>query len=202
MPPYNFSHTITESIQVGAGDITSGALMAACRPALGVITLEAADEQVFVGELKELLTTEAPGLTNAVKLAWKSRLFQTLPDRYCSFGLPSDERYLVTSSWRAVDGKRYAFGYDVQGAEDLYINFPPWTWMQLRAPVVMGSAPAKVSTASQGTVKQTQRIHVVASGETLAKIAHRYQVTVTSIVAANVLRDDAMIFVGQRLVIP
>ena len=202
MPPYSFNHTITESIQVGAGDTTGGALTAECRPALRVIPLEAAAEQAFTGELKELLTTEAPEQTNTVKLVWKSQLLQTLPDRYCSLGLPSDERYLLTSSWRAVDGQRGGFGYAVKDAEDSYINLAPWAWTQLRAPVAMGSAPVKVATASQGTVKQAQRIHVVASGETLTKIAERYQVTVASIIAANVLRDGNMNFVGQRLVIP
>jgi len=44
--------------------------------------------------------------------------------------------------------------------------------------------------------------HVVARGHTLDAIAHRYHVTVKSIIDANHLRDPKRLRVGQKLVIP
>jgi|GEM_PF-367852 len=45
-------------------------------------------------------------------------------------------------------------------------------------------------------------VHIVQRGETLAAIAWRYGVTVSAIVAANGLRNQNLIYVGQKLVIP
>jgi LysM repeat protein/predicted esterase len=47
-----------------------------------------------------------------------------------------------------------------------------------------------------------QRSHVVASGETLAKIARRYDVPIKDLVAANRLRSEHHIRIGQELVVP
>jgi murein DD-endopeptidase MepM/ murein hydrolase activator NlpD len=46
------------------------------------------------------------------------------------------------------------------------------------------------------------QIHIVQPGETLTRIASRYETTISAIVAANDLANPSLIFVGQRLVIP
>jgi murein DD-endopeptidase MepM/ murein hydrolase activator NlpD len=45
------------------------------------------------------------------------------------------------------------------------------------------------------------QIHIVQPGETLTRIALRYETTISAIVAANDLANPSLIFVGQRLVI-
>jgi hypothetical protein len=45
-------------------------------------------------------------------------------------------------------------------------------------------------------------VHVVARGENLFRIALRYNTSVSAIAAANGIADPALIFIGQRLVIP
>lgn len=49
---------------------------------------------------------------------------------------------------------------------------------------------------------QEQRIHVVAPGETLFRLALRYNTTINAIASANGIRNVNLIFTGQRLVIP
>ena len=46
------------------------------------------------------------------------------------------------------------------------------------------------------------KVHVVRRGDTLAKIALRYGVSVTALSRANNLRNPNLIYVGQRLLIP
>lgn len=45
-------------------------------------------------------------------------------------------------------------------------------------------------------------VHVVASGENLTAIAHRYGSTITAIARANAIRNPSFLRVGQRLTIP
>ena len=58
--------------------------------------------------------------------------------------------------------------------------------------------PTPTSTATAAAVA---RVHVVAAGETLFRIALQYGVTVEALKAANDLADN-LIYVGQRLAIP
>jgi len=46
------------------------------------------------------------------------------------------------------------------------------------------------------------RFHIVRRGETLASIAQRYGVSVSTLAAANGLRNPNFVYVGQRLLIP
>jgi murein DD-endopeptidase MepM/ murein hydrolase activator NlpD len=46
------------------------------------------------------------------------------------------------------------------------------------------------------------QIHTVQAGETLTRIARRYETTVSAIAAANYLANPSLILVGQRLAIP
>ena len=50
--------------------------------------------------------------------------------------------------------------------------------------------------------EQGGKVHVVRRGDTLAKIALRYGVSVTALSRANNVRNRNVIYVGQRLVIP
>lgn len=47
-----------------------------------------------------------------------------------------------------------------------------------------------------------QRVHVVRSGQSLARIAQRYDVAVADLAAANGIRRDAQLRVGQQLTLP
>ena len=59
--------------------------------------------------------------------------------------------------------------------------------------------PASVFAES---TEQASKVHVVRRGDTLAKIALRYGVSVTALSRANNLGNPNLIYVGQRLVIP
>ncbi len=59
--------------------------------------------------------------------------------------------------------------------------------------------PASVFAES---TEQANKVHVVRRGDTLAKIALRYGVTVRALSRANNLRNPNLIYVGQRLLIP
>jgi LysM repeat protein/predicted esterase len=56
-----------------------------------------------------------------------------------------------------------------------------------------------VPDAAQGPPR---RMHVVVSGETLVRIAKRYDASVKDLVAANGLRSEHHIRIGQRLIVP
>jgi LysM repeat protein len=60
---------------------------------------------------------------------------------------------------------------------------------------------APVSAFAEST-EQASKVHVVRRGDTLAKIALRYGVSVTALSRANNLRNSNLIYVGQRLLIP
>ncbi|MCU0689838.1 MAG: DUF882 domain-containing protein [Polyangiaceae bacterium] len=52
------------------------------------------------------------------------------------------------------------------------------------------------------TTAAEQRVHVVASGHTLGKIAKRYRVTVEELCKANAIPRNVRLTIGQRIVIP
>jgi lipoprotein NlpD len=65
-----------------------------------------------------------------------------------------------------------------------------------------GAAEARPP-AGPAASSPTQRVHVVARGDTLSGLAARYRVTVSALIAANRLPGERMVLrVGQRLVIP
>lgn len=65
-----------------------------------------------------------------------------------------------------------------------------------------GSASQPVQTPAPQPAPIKQTVHVVQSGDTLAKIAQKYRVSVSALVEANGLASADMIRVGQRLQIP
>jgi uncharacterized protein YcbK (DUF882 family) len=69
----------------------------------------------------------------------------------------------------------------------------------MRFSVFTGVLPAFLGLVS---VAQADVTHVVARGHTLEAIAHRYHVTVQSIVTANHIRDPKHLKVGESLTIP
>jgi murein DD-endopeptidase MepM/ murein hydrolase activator NlpD len=66
-------------------------------------------------------------------------------------------------------------------------------------PPVPASAPAPVATA---TPASNAGVHVVAAGDTLSKIARRYNKPANEIAKANNIQSTATLNVGDRLVIP
>jgi nucleoid-associated protein YgaU len=65
-----------------------------------------------------------------------------------------------------------------------------------RVAVLSNSHPAASATTG------TAAVHVVAAGETLSKISHRYGKSVSEIAKANKIQPEAKLKVGERLVIP
>jgi LysM repeat protein len=77
--------------------------------------------------------------------------------------------------------------------------------------VLVGLAPASASASALATGDQTQTasnananvVYTVKKGDTLARIAQRYGVTVQAILRANpAIRNPDRIYIGQRIVIP
>src|SRR5262249_30475684 len=68
------------------------------------------------------------------------------------------------------------------------------------APVVhpVATAPARPAT----TVAYTPGVHIVAPGETLSKIAHRYGKSIPEIGKANNIEPHATLKSGERIIIP
>lgn len=79
--------------------------------------------------------------------------------------------------------------------------------MVLLVAVVVGSVAASVTT-SEGHLylaspdQQEERIHVVSAGETLAGIAHLYDVSMGDLMRLNGITNPNFIFAGQRLRLP
>jgi LysM repeat protein len=70
-------------------------------------------------------------------------------------------------------------------------------------PTAVVSATPTLGTGGAATpIPAGSRIHTVAQGETLFRIATQYNVTVAAIAQANGLTNTSLIFVGQQLVIP
>ena len=71
--------------------------------------------------------------------------------------------------------------------------------MRLMA-VILALALLALSTSPTQAAKP--RIHVVAQGHTLGKIARRYNVSIEAICTANGIQRNQPIRVGQRLIVP
>ncbi|MFQ5342897.1 MAG: LysM peptidoglycan-binding domain-containing protein [Anaerolineae bacterium] len=76
-----------------------------------------------------------------------------------------------------------------------------WVGQRLQVPGRAGT-PGPVQQTGPASTLARQRVHVVASGETLFSIATRYGVTVNSVVLANRLPAANRIIAGQQLIIP
>ena len=64
------------------------------------------------------------------------------------------------------------------------------------------SATSSSTTTSSATTSSSGSTYVVRPGDTLAGIATRHRVSVSRLAAANGLRTNSWVYVGQRLVIP
>ena len=58
------------------------------------------------------------------------------------------------------------------------------------------------TTATAARPSARGAVHVVRAGETMSGIAQRHRVPLTKLLAANRLRSSALIFVGQKIVVP
>ncbi len=88
--------------------------------------------------------------------------------------------------------------FDAGGAASANI----W-WEQAASPTPTPTAQPTVTPPAQKTPTGGQTTYVVRSGDTLARIAARFGVTVAAIMAANpIITNPDRIRVGQRLIIP
>ena len=72
----------------------------------------------------------------------------------------------------------------------------------LAALALFGAVLGCASSPPSRTTPSQEAVHVVARGETLYQIAHRYGVSIDAIVQANRITDFSAIEIGTRLVIP
>lgn len=74
---------------------------------------------------------------------------------------------------------------------------------RLKVPHLAGEkAAAPSAKPAASPTPATKRLHTVSSGETLYRIATRYDTTVAALVSVNNLADASLIYVGQQLIIP
>ncbi|GAB3049134.1 hypothetical protein GCM10027053_04620 [Intrasporangium mesophilum] len=80
---------------------------------------------------------------------------------------------------------------------------------RLQVPGPATSAPSSKPTKKPTTTKPaaskpaaTGRVHIVQAGDTMSGIAVRYHVSLTTLLAANTLKNVHLIFVGQRIIVP
>lgn len=64
------------------------------------------------------------------------------------------------------------------------------------------TAAASTRTATAARPSSRDAVHVVRAGDTTSDIAKKYRVSLTKLLAANKLRSSALIFVGQKIVVP
>ncbi|MFM6848497.1 MAG: LysM peptidoglycan-binding domain-containing protein [Terrabacter sp.] len=63
-------------------------------------------------------------------------------------------------------------------------------------------AASATRTATAARPSSRDAVHVVRAGDTTSDIAKKYRVSLTKLLAANKLRSSALIFVGQKIVVP
>jgi murein DD-endopeptidase MepM/ murein hydrolase activator NlpD len=68
--------------------------------------------------------------------------------------------------------------------------------------LIIPSAGTSAPSVGQPQDAALSQVHIVQPGETLTRIALRYGMTISAIVAANDLTNPSLILVGQRLLIP
>ncbi len=74
---------------------------------------------------------------------------------------------------------------------------------RLKVPHLAGEqAAAPSAKPAASPTPATKRLHTVSSGETLYRIATRYDTTVAALVSVNNLADASLIYVGQQLIVP
>jgi|GEM_PF-3000917 len=134
MPPFNMQHEIIVDILETQDRAKIGNKIEA-RP-LEITYIRETKEKRFVGELKEIYNQTGN------KEAWVVEWFNTMPFQYTEFVLPSGQKYLVTTGFRApesvtsvwdgdvsgnetpivIKGDRLKFWHDASIAKGLYIN--------------------------------------------------------------------------------
>lgn len=70
------------------------------------------------------------------------------------------------------------------------------------APRVAATPPVKPLTSPAPTVAGAKQMHVVASGDTLSKIARQYRVSMSELTAANNLAPNTKLKLGSQIVVP
>lgn len=66
-----------------------------------------------------------------------------------------------------------------------------------------GEAPPRARTSARGGFRPAERpVHVVQPGDTLVRIARRYDLTVADLLAVNALPNPHLLQIGQELILP
>jgi hypothetical protein len=147
-----------------------------------------------------------PYLEDASPLAWRRQWdsLQDFIDTMQPLGLEGDylasaARYLAGDIELAVSNVGWHMRFPAREGETFTVSDA------LRATLHQGIMPLPTPTPTpplSPTAADTRTVHTVAEGDTLPSIASRYSVTVDAILAENPQIDPAVLYVGQRIVIP
>ena len=134
MPPFDRTRTIAEDIVTldperfaipywyddDCAGIDRPMILA---PPMAIRIVAEARETQFFGELKEIL--------DPVDLSrWQTQQYNTLPDRYTEFRLPTGELYLVTSNWRSDESIAHFYGCPLPPLNPMTADNPAIIWNQ------------------------------------------------------------------------
>lgn len=136
------------------------------------------------------------GLTNPSRIFPGQRLLIPLPgDLPSTPTVPVQAVHIVQSGeYLGLIAQRYGVSVQAIAAANNITNTSRiYAGQRLVIPGVVVTPPPTVPAS---------RVHIVASGENLFRIAQRYGVTVEAIAAANGITNINRVYVGQRLVIP
>jgi hypothetical protein len=105
---------------------------------------------------------------------------------------------IVVNNLRGISEREYQRGLQIQEAINALVTANDWA-EQFISPArePFAEEPGAAATQSPCDVQ-----HIVADGETLHRIAQRYDTSVQGIVEANQLANPRLIYVGQTLCIP
>ena len=153
MPPFNYTRTIAEdivtldpahfAIPYWYDDDCAGIdrPMILAEPMAIRITAEARETQFF-GELKEILDP-------ATQALWQTQQYNTLPDQYTEFQMPTqelyDELYLVTSAWRSEESLSHFYGCPLPPLNPADADDPAIVWNEQDELAAMRATDALLS---------------------------------------------------------
>lgn len=106
----------------------------------------------------------------------------------------------VVRAGETLTGIAQMYGVSYQDLASLN-NLPDANALRVGQKLIL-PAGAQSPAGTQPTAAGTQRVHIVARGDTLYGIAAQYGVTAQALAQSNGLAINSTIYVGQRLVIP
>jgi LysM repeat protein len=145
------------------------------------------------------VTTSTPGSTYIVRP--KDTLGSIAARHRITVSQLAQANGLHTSSWVYI-GQRLQIPQSSRDSPATASTSSTTTSSATTSSATTSSATTSSATTSSATTSSSGRTYVVRPGDTLVGIATRHRVSVSRLAAANGLRTDSWVYVGQLLVIP